>query len=81
VSAPVVEVAETCRCGASTTAKVATVRTARTLIREWRDTHPCTTRDDERERFRTGASAVVSQGPRTHVGFNDAAEIQGPYRW
>jgi len=79
MSAPVVEVAETCRCGASTTAKVATVRTARTLIREWRDTHPCTTRDDERERFRTGAASSLLGGAR--IGFGAAPDAVGPYTW
>ena len=73
---PPVKVAETCRCGASTSVEVATVRTARRLVDDWRTAHPC---DPAGDRGRTGATSVLP-GPG-RIGFGAAPDAVGPHRW
>lgn len=75
-----VELAETCRCGASTNVKVSTVRTARRLVEDWRSVHRCDPLD-ERDRGRTGAgTALPGRGSSPRIGFGAAPEYRGPWR-
>lgn len=78
---PTVELEESCRCGASTTAKGPT-DFVRDHLEQWRRTHPCTTREDEELRHRSGSGTAFLGGPHApRIGFGAAAEIRGPMRW
>lgn len=86
---PLVEVSETCRCGASTTVK-APARSevtgrgpmdhAEQLVERWRAAHRCDP-VDERDRGRTGAGSSLPGGPHGHRTGFAAPEVLGPYRW
>lgn len=76
-----VKLTETCRCGASTSVE-APDRVARGHVDRWRSIHPCTNRDDEDHRGRTGSSTILAGGPAAaRVGFGAAPEVRGPVRW
>lgn len=58
-------IAETCRCGGSINV-TAPIRSARGIVAEWRANHPCTDRDAEKGRDRTGGFASVGFASTPH---------------
>lgn len=79
MTTPLVEVAETCRCGGSTSVKARTITTARRHVETWRSVHPCAAADD---RGRAGSSSTLPGGPGFRpVGALGRAEVDGPERW
>lgn len=77
---PTVELEESCRCGSSTTAK-GPAEFVRDHLERWRTTHPCTTREDEELRHRSGSGTAFLGGPaRRQLGFA-APELEGPWQW
>lgn len=79
---PLVELAETCRCGSSTSTKAPTMPDALAVITGWRENHACARPGDVDDRNRTGAgSAILSPSAGRRVGFGSAPEVEGPYRW
>lgn len=78
---PVVELEESCRCGASTTAKGPS-EFVRAHLDQWRKSHPCTSREDEELRHRSGSGTAFLGGPPgARIGFGAAPEVRGPIRW
>ena len=79
---PVVELEEACRCGASTSAK-APAEVAEAHLDRWRRTHPCTSREDEEIRDRSGTGTAFLSGPqnRPRIGFGAVPEVDGPWQW
>ena len=73
-----VKVAETCRCGASTSVEVDDLEAARGVVADWRTSHRCDP-VDERDRGRHGATSVLP-GPG-RIGFGPAPDAVGPLRW
>lgn len=78
---PIVELEESCRCGASTTAK-GPEEFVRDHLERWRQSHPCTSREDEELRHRSGTGTAFLGGPQApRIGFGAAPEVRGPIRW
>lgn len=73
-----VKVAETCRCGSSTSVEADGLEAARRVVSDWRRAHRCDP-VDERDRGRTGATSVLP-GPG-RIGFGAAPDAVGPIRW
>lgn len=80
MTAPLHEVAETCRCGSSTTVKAPQLEAAVEQVKAWRRAHRCDP-VDERDRGRTGAGASLPGGPHGHRTGFAAPDVIGPYRW
>ena len=74
----VVELAETCRCGASTSVKAAPL-TARRHVEQWRSVHPCAAAED---RGKSGATSTLPGGAGFRpTGTLGRADVEGPERW
>lgn len=65
-------IAETCRCGGSINV-TASIRSARSIVADWRAHHPCTDRDAEKDRDRIGGGASMgfASAPYQPPGHNN----------
>jgi len=60
---------ESCPCGGYIRIDRTRLTTARALLHEWRDTHPCQPRDNDRDANHVGAGAHITTSHHEPVGF------------
>ncbi len=69
------QIKESCSCGASFEIKDVDYKTAMRSVREWRRNHTCEQSDGDSDRFTTSSDLTVSERsdspykPEMHIGF------------